>query len=576
MATSATCNKGTCMSPQKSIFSNSHAKEILTTMNNLRKSGTLCDVILSVEGIDFPVHRIVLAACSDYFCAMFTNEMSEKQKSSIELQGLNADTMEVLLDFVYTETVNVTVENVQELLPAACLLQLKGVKRACSEFLENQLDPTNCLGIKKFAETHTCADLLRAAETFSYKYFSEVVQQEEFMALSKDEMKNLIESDDVQVTTEEPVFEAVLNWVKHDEVNRKEYLPELLSFVRLPLLSPKYLTDIVDTEVLIRSSLDCRDLVDEAKRFHLRPECRTEMHGPRTTPRTGSDERLVVVGGFGTQQSPVANVEEFDPKSQSWRFLPNLTKKRRYVAVASLGSKLYVIGGFDGLSRLNTVEYLDYNAEDDGWNTVAPMNVRRGLAGVAVLGDIIYVAGGFDGIIRHRSLERYDPHIDQWSVLAEMETGREGAGLVVANGMLYCIGGYDGVNILKSVEKYDLATNQWSTASSMVTRRSGAGVALLNDMIYVVGGYDGSTHLASVECYNPRADSWSMITGMTMPRCYVGAAVMKGKLYAIAGYDGSALLNSVECYDPMIDKWDLLPPMTIQRCDAGVTIMRKT
>lgn len=34
--------------------------------------------------------------------------------------------MEILLDFVYTETVLVTVENVQELLPAACLLQLKG------------------------------------------------------------------------------------------------------------------------------------------------------------------------------------------------------------------------------------------------------------------------------------------------------------------------------------------------------------------------------------------------------------------------------------------------------------------
>lgn len=36
--------------------------------------------------------------------------------------------MEILLDFVYTETVLVTVENVQELLPAACLLQLKGTE----------------------------------------------------------------------------------------------------------------------------------------------------------------------------------------------------------------------------------------------------------------------------------------------------------------------------------------------------------------------------------------------------------------------------------------------------------------
>jgi len=44
-------------------------------MNNLRKSNTLCDVTLYVDGCQFPVHRIVLAACSDYFCAMFTHQV---------------------------------------------------------------------------------------------------------------------------------------------------------------------------------------------------------------------------------------------------------------------------------------------------------------------------------------------------------------------------------------------------------------------------------------------------------------------------------------------------------------------
>ena len=51
----------------------------------------------------------------------------------VELHGISGDVMEILLDFVYTETVNVSVENVQELLPAACLLQLTG-KRVISPF----------------------------------------------------------------------------------------------------------------------------------------------------------------------------------------------------------------------------------------------------------------------------------------------------------------------------------------------------------------------------------------------------------------------------------------------------------
>lgn len=60
----------------KDIMTNSHAKSILNAMNALRKSNTLCDITLRLEGTDFPAHRIVLAACSDYFCAMFTSEVT--------------------------------------------------------------------------------------------------------------------------------------------------------------------------------------------------------------------------------------------------------------------------------------------------------------------------------------------------------------------------------------------------------------------------------------------------------------------------------------------------------------------
>ena len=52
-----------------------------------------------------------------------------------------------------------------------------------------------------------------------------------------------------QVPSEEAVFEAVLSWVKHDEKKRKQHLFSMLEHVRLPLLTPSYLTDTVDGEV---------------------------------------------------------------------------------------------------------------------------------------------------------------------------------------------------------------------------------------------------------------------------------------------------------------------------------------
>uniref|UniRef100_A0A8C4QD25 Kelch like family member 12 n=1 Tax=Eptatretus burgeri TaxID=7764 RepID=A0A8C4QD25_EPTBU len=510
----------------KDIMTNSHAKSILNAMNSLRKSNTLCDVTLRVDDEDFPAHRIVLAACSDYFCAMFTNELKEKDKPRVDLQGLTASTMEILLDFVYTETVHVTVENVQELLPAACLLQLKGVKQACCEFLESQLDPSNCLGIREFAEAHNCLDLQQGAELFSLKFFPEVVQHEEFRLLGNNEVEKLICCDEIQP--------------------------------------------------LIRRSLECRDLVDEAKKFHLRPEIRAQMQSARTKPRLGANEVLLVIGGFGSQQSPIDVVEKYDPKTQEWSLLPSIARKRRYVATVSLNGRVYAIGGYDGRSRLSSVECLDFTADEDGvWYSVAPMNVRRGLAGATTLGDMIYVAGGFDGSRRHTSMERYDPNIDQWTLVGDMATAREGAGLVVANGVTYCMGGYDGINILNSVERFEPHTGYWSHVSPMSTKRSGAGVALLNDHIYVVGGFDGTAHLASVEAYNIRMDTWTTVTSMTTPRCYVGAAVLRGRLYAIAGYDGNSLLSSIESYDPIMDSWDIASSMGMQRCDAGVCVLRE-
>lgn len=49
--------------------------------------------------------------------------------------------------------------------------------------------------------------------------------------------------------SEEPVFEAVINWVKHSKKEREASLPELLQYVRMPLLTPRYITDVIDTEV---------------------------------------------------------------------------------------------------------------------------------------------------------------------------------------------------------------------------------------------------------------------------------------------------------------------------------------
>lgn len=93
----------------------------------------------------------------------------------------------------------------QTLLPAAGLLQLNDVSNACCEFLKSQLHPTNCLGIRAFADMHSCSDLLQAAHLYIEQHFTDVVSCEEFLQLPSESIIEFISSDKLTVHSEDKV-----------------------------------------------------------------------------------------------------------------------------------------------------------------------------------------------------------------------------------------------------------------------------------------------------------------------------------------------------------------------------------
>jgi len=152
-------------------------------VKNSCRSKLMCDVTLTAGEVEIPSHRMVLAACSPYFYAMFTS-FGEKDKERIAIQGVDPTALQMLISYVYSGQISISEDNVQTLLPAANLLQLVDVKEACSEFLKSQLHPTNALGIRAFADIHGCLDLLSATELFIQCHFGDVVDGEEFLGLN--------------------------------------------------------------------------------------------------------------------------------------------------------------------------------------------------------------------------------------------------------------------------------------------------------------------------------------------------------------------------------------------------------
>ena len=64
--------------------------DILEGLGDLRENESLCDVRLKAEGATFQAHRVVLAAVSPYFRAMFTGGFKEKEQSEITLNEMTA------------------------------------------------------------------------------------------------------------------------------------------------------------------------------------------------------------------------------------------------------------------------------------------------------------------------------------------------------------------------------------------------------------------------------------------------------------------------------------------------------
>ncbi|XP_029774943.1 kelch-like protein 18 isoform X1 [Suricata suricatta] len=523
----------------------------------------------------FSAHRIVLAASIPYFHAMFTNDMMECKQDEIVMQGMDPSALEALINFAYNGHLAIDQQNVQSLLMGASFLQLQSIKDACCTFLRERLHPKNCLGVRQFAETMMCAVLYDAANSFIHQHFVEVSMSEEFLALPLEDVLELVSRDELNVKSEEQVFEAALAWVRYDREQRGPCLPELLSNIRLPLCRPQFLSDRVQQEDLVRCSHKCRDLVDEAKDYHLMPERRPHLPAFRTRPRccTSITGLIYAVGGLNSAANFYAGdslnvVEVFDPIANRWEKCRPMTTARSRVGVAVVNGLLYAIGGYDGQLRLSTVEV--YNPEMDTWTRVGSMNSKRSAMGTVVLDGQIYVCGGYDGNSSLNSVETYSPETDKWTVVTPMSSSRSAAGVTVFEGRIYVSGGHDGLQIFNSVEHYNHHTATWHPAAGMLNKRCRHGAASLGSKMFVCGGYDGSGFLSIAEVYSSVADQWCLIVPMLTRRSRVSLVASCGRLYAVGGYDGQSNLNSVEMYDPETDRWTFMAPMACHEGGVGV------
>lgn len=546
-----------------------HAREILQSLNIYRQCGIFTDVVLQIEDQTFPCHRGVLSANSSYFRAMFGGSLKESNLSVINIQKISSRIMGFLLDFMYGGNPTIQEDNVEDLLQASDLLHISSLKDECVKFLDSQLDPSNCVGIMKFADLFSITSLSEKSKKLVLEGFEEVSCHEEFLQLTKEELIEYLSNEDLVVSKEEIVFEAVMRWVKENKTTGTKALKDLLEHVRLPLLDPAYFMEKVETEKTIQGCPECFSLLHEARMFHI---LGNPVNSFRARPRRFADlsEAIVIIGGCdkkGLLKLPFT--ECYYPRSGQWKLLasmPGYTKSE--FAACTLKNNIYISGG-----HINSSDVWMFNTQLNAWIRIASLAKGRWRHKMAIVNGEIYAAGGFDGTKRLSTVERYNMFTNNWIPGTPMLEAVSSAAAVTCMNKLYIIGGavedYGNTN---KVQCYDPEEDKWTYKSPSPFSQRCISAVELDGMIYVVGGL-----LSTIFRYNPKTDEWSDAASLPGPLESCGVTSCGGNIYILGGRDENGEgTEKAFVYDPKSGQVNAEPPL--QRCTSYhgcVTILHR-
>ncbi|XP_061637429.1 kelch repeat and BTB domain-containing protein 3 isoform X2 [Phyllopteryx taeniolatus] len=511
--------------------SNSHGLQLLGVLRSFREQGLLFDFTIKVQERSFPCHRCVLAACSDFFRAMFEAAMRERDDGSVTLCNQFPVVVESFLDFAYSGEILITEENVDSLFQLASFLQVNVLEE--------------CL-----------------------------------------------RSDALCVPSEEAAVMSLLRWICQDIPGRQKLLPKLLSLTRLHHLPPHALQTLHESDLLSDNN-SCMALISVAESRQsqhsglftdARPATtqsyiyihKTEENGvvhhsfcycletdqwkelemgqgqgmstvpdPPGSHLTGYAEKMFVTGGCRGNCCRAVRIHVAEPfhdaTDEVWCFSPvtrtctpapaMLKPRTMHTAVVCL-ERVYVIGGRTEGSRgaspsLLEVEYYDPLVKS--WFSVSPLPTAIFYPEASVCGSIIYTLGSEMEITDsfNPSLDcffSYDAQQDQWCRLVVEFCQFFHATLVKA------------MSVNETLHLCDLSTYKvysfcpqtcvWKGEGSFECAGFNAGAVGIRDKIYILGGdYSPDEITDEVQVYHSDRSQWEEVApmprGLTEFHCQV-------------------------------------------------------
>nr|XP_015810637.2 kelch-like protein 40b [Nothobranchius furzeri] len=541
---------------------------------DLLESDKLIDCVLKIKDKEFPCHRLVLCACSSYFRSIFLSDLEESKKREIVLEDVEPGVMGLILKYLYTSKINVTEQNVQDIFAVANMYQIPSIFTVCVSFLQKRLSISNCLAVFRLGLMLDCPRLAVSARNYALERFQLISRDEDFLQLRPSELAAILTNDNLNVETEEVVFDALMNWVSRDTENRLKELPDLLDCVRLRLVTDEFLKEKVEKHELISSSPELQQklqLVRDARAGKMpelkKDKSKKEDGGAATDVDNGEKEEeedlLPAIlndnlrfGMFARNLILMINnagAVAYDP-SENDCFMASLSTQipKNHSSLVTKENQVFVVGGLfvdeenkeDPLSSY----FLQYDPVGSDWLGMPPLPSPRFLFGLGEAENSIFVLGGKD-LKEENILDSvlvYDRQSFKWGESESLPYPVYGHSTISHNDVVYVIGGKGDKSCLKDMCAYDAKRFEWKQLAPMKTARSLFGATLHKDQIYVAAGVTDDGLTDSVEVYDIATNTWSDFEAFPQERSSLNLVSLAGCLYCVGGFAMVPLEDSDE------------------------------
>jgi N-acetylneuraminic acid mutarotase len=300
--------------------------------------------------------------------------------------------------------------------------------------------------------------------------------------------------------------------------------------------------------------------------------CITKEATERSEWFTGK-QKIFVCGGHDGK-TRLNSVESYSWPENSWTLEPAMKEARSASSAFVHGREIYVSGGLNVTKATDSIEILNVDEEQLEWvESPVKMPLKCDSHRMVCHENSAILTGGFtngdnvsDGIYE---LSLDPPHNS--NLLTQMPEPRCFHGCEIVNNQVVVAGGRTS-NYLEDAKNtvyvYDLNDNKCKTLPPLpFTISEMASVSYKGNVILIGGSNEEGQTLNSVIMYDVRTGKIKMLPCLNHKRAGSAAVITGNVIIAMGGYDyqTKTYLNSVEYLDLSTNVWRELSQMTTKR-----------